>query len=85
MNKHHGYSGACDPERSINTSFFMTFSVGCFEIIPKKSGNGTKKSKVKVRVVGSISNTEAVYAKAREICDELDAGTYAGPKSVRVK
>ncbi len=31
-----------------------------------------------------VSQAEKVYAKAREIVTQLDAGTYSGPKSVTV-
>ena len=75
----HDYteSGICGPN-----SPWETFSVGVFEWVPRGSGKGTKRSKAKVRVKGPTRTPEMVYAKAREIADSLDAGTYAGPKTV---
>ena len=63
----------------------LTFSVGVFEWVPAGKKIGKKKGKAKVRVSGASANPEAVYAKAREIVADLDAGTYTGPKNVRVK
>lgn len=63
----------------------QTFSVGVFQWVLKVSGNGIKRSAVKVRVRGQCHDAEKVYAKAREIAAELDAGTYAGPKNVTVR
>jgi hypothetical protein len=39
---------------------------------------------VLVRVSGPVGDPESVYAKARQIAAQLDAGTYSGPKRVRV-
>ncbi len=82
----HGFIGACAPgEQKVFMGFNqLTFSVGIFEWIPKSGGKGVKKSAVKVRVTGPCSNPEAVKAKAEEIVAQLDAGTYSGPKNVKV-
>ncbi len=85
----HDFSGACAPgpqqDKWAEAGLFRTFSVGIFEALPRASGNGTKRGPVKVRVIGSMSDPEAVFARARLICAQLDAGTYSGPKSVTVK
>ncbi len=47
-------------------------------------GKGCKRGAVKVRVKGPVNDPEQVYAKARTIVGELDAGTYTGPKPVTV-
>jgi hypothetical protein len=77
----HDYSGNCAPTNKY--CIWETFSVGIFEWIPAKFG--LKKSKVKVRVSGSTYEPEEVYAKAEEICKQLDSGTYNGPKNVRAR
>jgi hypothetical protein len=77
----HAWHGNYDPFwRRCRTK---TFSVGCFQWLPKAEG-GVKRRPILVRVFGSTSKPELVYAKAKQIRKELDAGTYAGPKNVRV-
>lgn len=78
----HGYSGSCAPG---SCWVGETFSYGIFEMVPAKTATGWKKGPVKVRVSGPTSQTEAVKAKAEQIVAALDAGTYAGPKNVKVK
>lgn len=81
----HGFDGNCRPGGPGEfCSSQETFSVGIFQILPKSSGKGTKRGPVKVRVRGYVSHPGYVYSKAREIVDQLDAGTYSGPKTVRV-
>lgn len=78
----HGWHGNCDPQNMPYIKFaYGGFSVACFEYIPKKSG-GVKRGPVKVRVKGRLERPQAVYYKATEICRQLDAGTYNGPKNV---
>ena len=48
-----------------------TFSVGVYQWLPAKSGNGLKKSK-SVRVAGYTADSEAVYLKARQLCSKLN-------------
>jgi hypothetical protein len=79
----HAYDGSCKPGGQTLCGQ-QTFSVGIFQWVPKASG-GLKKSKVKVRVYGSVDYPDSVYDRAEEIVRALDAGTYDGPKSVRVK
>lgn len=64
-------------------NMYQTFSLGCFEWLPRKSG-GLKRGKVKVRVSGGQHLRLTIYDRAVAICKELDAGTYTGPKHVRV-
>ena len=79
----HDFDGSCDPtKRGVGWAGQETFSVGVFEWQQKSSRKGLKRGKVKVRVVGLVSEPGRVYAKAREVADRLDAGTYAGPKTV---
>ncbi len=79
----HGFSGACEPVPGAVPAL-ETFSVGIFEWIPRADGKGLKKSPVKVRVSGHSLNPRAVYEAAQKIVAELDAGTYSGPKRVKV-
>jgi len=37
-----------------------------------------------VRVKGLVSDPQAVYDAAQRIVEQLDAGTYSGPKNVTV-
>ena len=78
----HDFDGSCDPTKRGGWAGQETFSVGVFEWQQKSSRKGLKRGKVKVRVVGLVSEPGRVYAKAREVADRLDAGTYAGPKTV---
>jgi len=82
----HGYSGSWAPAgESGNFSHRAnTFSVGVFELLKKRKG-GYKHGAVIVRVKGSTSNPEAVFAKAREIVAKLDAGEKVNFKSVTVR
>ena len=77
----HDFDGACAPRPPFGSN--LTFSVGVFEYVEKRSV-GLKRGKVKVRVKGPTSDPERVFAKAREIVEQLDAGTYTGPKNVSV-
>lgn len=79
----HGWSAACDPDRPGGCPF-DTFSVGVFEWLPKASGAGVKRGPVKVRVKALSSARDAAYRIAERTAHELDAGTYQGPKTLRV-
>ena len=81
----HEYSGCCKPINGIAPCNAQTFSVGVYELIPKKSGKGFKRSAVKVRVRGNVSDEKRVYEMAQNICKMLDHGEYVGPKTVWVK
>ena len=82
----HDFDGNCAPGAAGEIKYFAqdTFSVGIFQWVLKSSGKGCKRSAVKVRVKGSFDRPAGVYAKAREIANALDAGTYSGPKNVTV-
>ena len=69
----HDFSGSCVPGQG---SWNQTFSVGIFQWIPKSSGKGLKKSAVKFRVSGPSSEKDVVFRKARQICDDMDKGTF---------
>jgi DNA primase len=79
----HDFSGACEPGKSHYSH--QTFSLGIFQWVAKSGGKGLKKSKVRVRVSGPVHEAEAMREIARNICKELDTGTYNGPKTVQVK
>lgn len=64
---------------------FSTISIGVFPWVLSSSGKFLKKGKSKVRVIGDSAQVEKIHEKALEIARELDAGTYAGPKNVKVK
>ncbi len=79
----HSFDGKCDPAKCGGAwSGQETFSVGIFQWAKKSSGAGLKRGPVKVRIVGLVSDPESVYAKANEIAGKLDAGVYAGSKTV---
>lgn len=83
----HGYTGSLAPfggEPKFSSQ--STFSVGIFQWLPKKTGVGLKKSAVKYRVRGYVSNADAVYTRAKEICSRMDNETWVyNKKSEMVK
>ncbi len=82
LNK-HDYDGQCTPG-SGNSAAYNSFSVGIFKWVAKSGGNGLKRTKAIVRVKGSVSAPQNVYEKAKEICEQLDNGTYNGKKTITV-
>ena len=48
-----------------------TFSVGIYQWLPKSAGKGLKKSKT-LRVTGYTADSQAVYAKASQVCRKLN-------------
>jgi len=80
----HDYSGSYAPNKSTRERV-DTFSVGCFQWLPKSNGKGLKKSAVKFRIRGYVSNPGPVYKMAETICDQLDRGLDLPTKSVFVK
>ncbi len=79
----HDFDGACKPTPGYVG--WKTFSVGVFELLANASGSGTKRGPVKVRIVGQCDEAERVYAMAHSIVQQLDAGTYSGPKRIVLK
>ena len=79
----HDFSGSYSPNDNgcFNSS---TFSVGCFQWLPKSSGTGLKKSAIKFRVKGNSATPEKVYTHARKICGMLDVGERLQGKSCTV-
>jgi hypothetical protein len=49
-----------------------SFSVGVYQWLPKASGKGLKKSRT-IRVQGYVEDPQAAYARAQELCDQLNA------------
>ena len=76
----------CSSAWDVTAKHFKTFSVGVFLWIPTRTKGGIKRGKAKVRVSGPASDAgrKLVYDKALEVANALDAGTYTGPKLVRV-
>lgn len=64
----------------------LTFSVGVFVWVATSTAAGMRPGKAKVRVAGPATRAgyDAVHDRAKEVANALDAGTYAGPKLVRV-
>jgi hypothetical protein len=62
-----------------------TFSVGVYPVVPTKDGTRTKKGKAVVRVSGKQDDADIIHLRAAEIAAQLTAGTYTGPKHVKVK
>jgi hypothetical protein len=62
-----------------------SFSVNIFQWGLKSNGKEMKPLKGVVRVSGSPSNKEKVFAEAERIVNLLDAGKWDGRKSVVVK
>lgn len=78
----HGFDGSYSPIHA-NFKGMKTFSLGVFEVLKTKDELRYKKGKVKVRVIGHVSEPDRVYQVARVVADQLDAGTYNGPKSIK--
>ena len=81
--KIHGFDGACSPKNGGDYRGMQTFSLGVFEILKTNDGLRTKRGKVKVRVRGHTSDPDRAYKVAKIIAEQLDAGTYQGPKSIK--
>ena len=91
----HDYSGMCAPAKGC-TTMNQSFSVGIFQWVPRKwrkskckhthesSSKGLKKSPVKFRISGPISDPALVYMEAKRICTEMDNGIFPKTKSMRV-
>lgn len=80
----HDFSGMCAPN-SKGASMHTTFSVGIFQWLPKASGKGLKKSAVKFRVKGNVSDAKKVYAIAKMYCLLMNDGKIPQTKSMTVK
>jgi len=78
----HGFSAPRIPDRYITP--WETFSIGVFEWAQKANGEGVKRGKRKVLVTGYLADVRNVEAQAREIAEQLDAGTYQGKTNVFV-
>ena len=63
-----------------------TFSVGIFEWLPNADGKSVKVGPYKVRVVGRGLSSGTSRGPVASVCDmiveQLDAGTYSGPRRV---
>ena len=70
------FDGSCAPPEGLEHStiypWATTFSLGCFQWIPRANGKGLKRSKVAYRVSGLCSQSVTVYAKARAYCDRCN-------------
>ena len=79
----HDYSGEYSPSKN-GTSWNQTFSVGCFQWLPK-SGKGLKRGRVKFRVKGGVRLADKVYVVAEQFCRDLDNGWIPTRKSMTVR
>lgn len=62
------WAGACDPSKN-GYQPFATFSVGCFQWLPKTGvRKGLKRGKVVKRFRGPVSDPESVYQQAAAWC-----------------
>ena len=75
----HDFDGSCAPVKG--GVEWGTFSVGIFQWIPKSSGKGLKRSAVKYRIRGRVSNAGSVYSRARTVCKKFDDGWFPKSKS----
>ena len=63
------FHGNCDPIEGLYASArFATFSVGCFQWLPRKAG-GLKRGKVEKRFSGPTADAASVRAAAQAWCD----------------
>lgn len=75
---YHDYIGA-KPPTGIE---LFSFCVNCFQWIQEEEI--LKKGRIKVTIAGSMYDPKSVCDKAEEICHQLDARKYDGPKIVKV-
>ena len=87
----HDFDGTCAPNEDGTWGKYenqgtrwSTFSFGIFEWIRKKGGQGLKRGKVKMRIIGDANNPAPVYRCAREMCQQLDVGGPVGQKTMRI-
>lgn len=65
------FDGSCAPGR---TNYqYITFSLGCFQWVPRASLKGLKRGPVAKRIRGYSSHPEEAYARAKAYCDEMNA------------
>ena len=67
----YDFDGECMPEKGV-FSKFEYFSVKIFQWRPNASGKGLKKSPAIHRVRGKSDEPEKVYARAKQICEDLE-------------
>jgi hypothetical protein len=79
----HGMISSCDPKGSIQ--LFETFSIGFFQLVPRKSGKGMKRGRVIYRLYGPCNQRDRMFARAEQIVQMLDSGWNPGKKSERLK
>lgn len=63
---------------------YATASVGVC-LVGLTSKGRFRLEKAKVRVSGPMDNLKAIDRMAEQIAQQLDEGTYKGPKTVRLK
>jgi len=61
------------------------FSVGVFQWVRTADGKHVKRGPVLVRISGPVTEEEEVVRMAAQVCFQLEAGTYAGRRSVAVR
>jgi hypothetical protein len=67
------FYGHLDPNKPNPNSFQETFSIGIFQWVNKKNGDGTKRSKVIKRVRGWVSFPEDARQMAKRIVEDMNA------------
>lgn len=72
----HGYYGAWAPDGHWGVGRLSTYSLGVFEIVPKASGKGWKRSTTVCRVVTrpDRDHPSAALKTAELVCRVLEAG-----------
>lgn len=68
--------GSGDPAHNPRNRF-SSFTLGIFQWLPKKSGQGTKRGKAVMRVSGYVARPQSAYREAQVWIDKLEAKTLA--------
>lgn len=68
-----------------NALKFQGFSINIFKWVLKNNGKSMKRSNCIVRVKALSLYQYQAFELAESIVNELDKGTYSGPKNVEVK
>jgi len=70
------YDGACDPLDGGDYTGMETFTLGCWQWVPRgRGGNGIglKPGKVQYRVKGHVGTPEDAHYRAKRWCDGKNA------------
>jgi hypothetical protein len=84
VTENFGFYGMCAPGNAGCHVSMETFSVAVFRLQKRSNGSGNKRGEIIARVKGATGNADAVYAKARKLCQQLEGGWTPDKKTFTV-